>query len=145
MLAKSSKSHPMTTHIFSVLLIAIFCVAFCDSSSSVSEVNESLSLTYLWPLPLEFNFGNNSLSVDPGLSLAVAGNGGHSPIIRAAFDRYRRIIFKHSNGNYLFGRLRGRRLAYDISKLTIVVASDSEDVSSVRLKLSYLCDFNVRF
>lgn len=129
MIAHSPKSHSTTACVFSFLFTAVFSVFLCDSVPSVSKVNGSL--TYLWPLPSEFSSGNQTLSVDPALSLAAAGNGGNSAILRAAFDRYRRIIFKHSNGVSLFGRLRGRKLVYDISKLSIVVNSDDEDVSWV--------------
>ncbi|KAF3433775.1 hypothetical protein FNV43_RR24878 [Rhamnella rubrinervis] len=127
MIANSpAKSHTTSTRILSSLFIALFSFSLFDPFSSVSAVNESL--TYLWPLPWEFTSGNETLSVDPGLSLAIGGYGGNSDILRAAFDRYRGIIFKHSNGVYLFDRLRGRRLVYDISKLSIVVNSDSEDL-----------------
>lgn len=129
MIANSQpKFHTPSTRIFSSLFIALFTCFLCDPVSSVSVVNDSL--TYLWPLPSEFTSGNETLTVDPGLTLAVGGNGGNSSIIRAAFDRYRGIIFEHSNGVYLFDGLRGRRPVYDISKLTIVVNS-SEDVSRV--------------
>lgn len=116
---------------FSHVLVLIFAFALRDSQSlrlnSAPEIDDSL--TYLWPLPAEFTSGNDSLSVDPGLSLDVAGQGGNSGILREAFDRYRRIVFKHSGGVSVFDRLRGRRSVYDISKLKVIVNSDSEEVS----------------
>lgn len=113
------------------VLVLIFAFALRDSQSlrhkSAPEIDDSL--TYVWPLPAEFTSGNDTLSVDPGLSLAVGGNGENSSILRAAFDRYRRIVFKHSEGVSVFDRLRGRRSVYDISKLKVIVNSDSEEVS----------------
>ena len=128
MLAISPKSLTPTVHVFLSLILLCSSVLF-DSVTSVEEVNESI--TYLWPLPEEFTSGNETLSVDPDLWLTGAGNGGNSPIIRAAFDRYKGIIFKHSYGVSLFSLLRGRRPVYDITTLRIVVNSDSEVVSWV--------------
>ncbi|KAG6665727.1 beta-hexosaminidase 1 [Carya illinoinensis] len=93
---------------------------------SVPEINGSL--TYLWPLPSEFTFGNDTLSVDPSLSLTVGGKGGNSGILSAAFDRYRAIVFKHSDAFSIFSRFRGRRSVYDISELNVIVHSDSEEL-----------------
>lgn len=113
------------------ILVLIFVFALRDSQSlrlnSALEIDDSL--TYVWPLPAEFTSGNDTLSVDPGLSFAVGGNGENSSILRAAFDRYRRIVFKHSAGVSVFDRLRGRRSVYDISKLKVIVNSYSEEVS----------------
>ena len=101
-----------------LLILALFGVR----CSSASEVNASL--TYLWPLPSEFTSGNDTLSVDPGLSLSLAGRD--SAIVRAAFDRYKGIIFRHANAASPF---RGRNPLYDVRSLRIVVESDNEDVS----------------
>ncbi|KAE7996850.1 hypothetical protein FH972_001539 [Carpinus fangiana] len=112
------------------VLVLIFAFTLLDSQSlklnSAPEIDDSL--TYLWPLPVEFTSGNGTLSVDPGLSLDVAGQGGNSGILREAFDRYRRIVFKHSGGVSVFDRLWGRRSVYDISKLKVIVDSDSEEL-----------------
>ena len=91
--------------------------------NSTSDLDDSL--VYLWPLPSEFTFGEDVLAVDPDLSLAVGGDGGNSDIVREAFLRYRGIIFKHSTR---FSKFRGRSM-YDISKIRIIVHSDSEVVS----------------
>ncbi|EXB65336.1 Beta-hexosaminidase subunit [Morus notabilis] len=107
----------LTAAIF--LSFLAFSPVLCDS---VSEVNASLP--YLWPLPSEFTSGNDTLSVDPALSLALAGSGGRgSAIVRAAFDRYKGIIFNHANG----GTSRRSRV-YDIRSLKIVVDSDSDEL-----------------
>ncbi|XP_008245392.1 PREDICTED: beta-hexosaminidase 1 [Prunus mume] len=102
------------------------CVLQTQGLNSADEVNDSL--TYLWPLPSEFTFGNKTLSVHPQLSLVVGGNGGNSSILRLGFDRYKAIIFKNSHGVSSFDRIRGRRLSYDVTKLKVVVHSDSEDL-----------------
>ncbi|CAL9007960.1 unnamed protein product [Prunus brigantina] len=102
------------------------CVLQTQGLNSADEVNDSL--TYLWPLPSEFTFGNKTFSVHPQLSLVVGGNGGNSSILRLGFDRYKAIIFKNSHGVSSFDRIRGRRLSYDVTKLKVVVHSDSEDL-----------------
>jgi hexosaminidase len=68
--------------------------------------------------------------VDPTVTLIVAGNGGGSLIIRAAFDRYMGIIFKHASGRgSLLSRIRFLKMVeYDITSLKIVVHSDSEEL-----------------
>ncbi|KAB1217975.1 Beta-hexosaminidase 1 [Morella rubra] len=110
--------------IFLIVALALY-VSETLGLSSPPEINGNL--TYLWPLPSEFTHGNDTLSVDPGLLLAVGGIGGNSEILRAAFDRYRGIVFKHSDGLSIFSRLRGRRPAYDINKLKVIVHSDNEE------------------
>ncbi|BFG22595.1 hypothetical protein CerSpe_088690 [Prunus speciosa] len=102
------------------------CVLQTQGLNSADEVNDSL--TYIWPLPFEFTFGNKTLSVHPQLSLVVGGNGGNSSILRLGFDRYKAIIFKNSHGVSSFDRIRGMRLSYDVTKLKVVVHSDSEDL-----------------
>lgn len=133
--ARFSPPIPLETMLKShfVFLIFIFPLALFIPPAigllSVSGFDDSLP--YLWPLPADFTFGDQTLSVDPQLSLAVAGNGGSSEIVKAAFDRYRGIIFKHTSGVSVFDKLWGRRrrFVYDISELKIVVHSDSEEVS----------------
>ncbi|CAB4270693.1 unnamed protein product [Prunus armeniaca] len=102
------------------------CVLQTQGLNSADEVNDSL--TYLWPLPSEFTSGNKTFSVHPQLSLVVGGNGGNSSILRLGFDRYKAIIFKNSHEVSSFDRIRGRRLSYDVTKLKVVVHSDSEDL-----------------
>lgn len=72
-------------------------------------------------MPYNFTFGNRTLSVDPDLSLSVAGNGGKSVILNDAFDRYRRIIFTHESKSR-------RNVGYDIEKVTVVVHFDDQEV-----------------
>ncbi|XP_075670781.1 beta-hexosaminidase 1 [Castanea sativa] len=117
---------PFKSHFLFLILSLSLCVSQTLALNSVPEPDASL--TYLWPLPSEFTSGNRTLSVDPDLSLAVAGIGGNSAIVRAAFDRYRAIIFKHTSGISIFSRFTGRSSVYDISKLKIIVNSDNEEL-----------------
>lgn len=80
----------------------------------------SSSPVYLWPLPSNFTFGNQTLSIDPDLSLTVSGNVGNSVIVNDAFYRYRKIIFKHET--------KLRNVAYDIRRISVVVHSDDQEV-----------------
>lgn len=114
-----------------LLLLAIFFSLSIITSSSLSSPVHDDSPPYLWPLPAEFTSGEETLSVDPAVSLIVAGNGGGSPVVRAAFDRYMDIIFKHAFGRVssLFARIRFLRMVeYDITSLKIIVHSESEEV-----------------
>ncbi|KAK4579020.1 hypothetical protein RGQ29_028903 [Quercus rubra] len=118
---------PFKSHFLFLILSFSLCVSQTLALNSVPEPDAS-ALTYLWPLPSEFTSGNRTLSVDPDLSLAVAGIGGNSAIVRAAFDRYRAIIFKHTSGISIFSRFTGRSSVYDINKLKIIVNSDNEEL-----------------
>ncbi|XP_057436360.1 beta-hexosaminidase 1 [Lotus japonicus] len=117
-------------------LFLFFCAFLVSEAAAGSTLklkptpNPSDSLTYLWPLPSEFTSGDESLSVDPALTLSVAGNGGGSTIVRAAFDRYRGIIFKHTGSGFGFVRKLRERLVspYDVSRLNITVHSDNEEL-----------------
>ncbi|XP_059666199.1 beta-hexosaminidase 1 [Cornus florida] len=118
-----TKSLVTAIYIFSAILCALGSsqTLRLDSSSKIDE-----SLVYLWPLPSQFTFGNETLVVDPDLSFSfeVGGNGGVSAIVKDAFERYRGIIFKHSSRFLRFRSIR--KSAYDISKLRIIVRSDDE-------------------
>ncbi|KAF1860910.1 hypothetical protein Lal_00000325 [Lupinus albus] len=81
------------------------------------------SLPFIWPLPKKFTFGNESLSLDPKLSLS--GNAVSSPILRAAFDRYKEILFKNIHH---YGLVRTSETVYDLAKLKITVHSYSEEL-----------------
>ncbi|KAA8539415.1 hypothetical protein F0562_026107 [Nyssa sinensis] len=119
------KSLITTIYAFSVILCALGGSRTLRLNSE-SELDDSDSLVYLWPLPSEFTFGNDTLSIDPDLSLAVAGSGGSSAIVRDAFERYRSIIFKHSTR---FSKLKlWGKPVYDVSKLRIIVHSDNEEL-----------------
>ncbi|KAL6958171.1 Beta-hexosaminidase 1 [Sarracenia purpurea var. burkii] len=109
---------------FSSFVFKLLSLSLLKGLNSISELNESL--VFLWPLPSEFTFGNETLTVDPDLSLAVNGDGGNSVIVRDAFERYRAIIFKQTSW---FWRLKLRRNSdYDIGKIRIIVHSDDEEL-----------------
>lgn len=117
-----------------IIFSAILALSFTLALSFSVEVDQSL--TYIWPLPANFTSGNQTISIDPDLSLA--GNGARFTILKQAFDRYRAIIFKHSSTSTTTSRarasvynlFRGIRSGYDIAKLSIVVFSDNEEVGS---------------
>lgn len=119
------------SQVFFLFLISPLALLIPSALGFLSQSGFNDSLPYLWPMPSDFTFGNATLSVDPHLSLATAGDGGNSEILKAAFDRYRGIIFKHASGVSMFDKFWGRRrtFVYDISELKIVVQSDSEEVS----------------
>ena len=106
-----------------LLFLFVFFSTLCFSQAKVKA-----PVTYLWPLPAEYTSGNETLSVDPALSLVVGGNGGGSGILKVAFDRYKAIIFNGVSG---IGRIKQKKGSYDISKVRVVVQSASEDVSWV--------------
>lgn len=116
---------------FFLFLIFPLTLLIPSALGDLSQSGFNASLPYLWPMPSDFTFGNSTLSVDPQLSLVAAGNAGNSEILKAAFDRYRGIIFKHASGVSMLDKLWGRRrtFVYDISELKIDVQSDSEEVS----------------
>lgn len=84
------------------------------------------SPTYIWPLPSQYTSGNQTLTVNPNLTLVTRGNGGGSRIVSEAFDRYKRIIFEHAS---LKSPSSG--VDYDLKKLTILVHSDNEEVPRI--------------
>ncbi|KAI4382849.1 hypothetical protein MLD38_008758 [Melastoma candidum] len=94
-------------------------------AAGVADVD---SLTYVWPLPAEFSYGNGTLSVNPGLSLVAEGGGGGSGTIKDAFDRYYKIVFQHNDAFSIlnaFGR-RSKTAGFDINKLRVIVHSKDE-------------------
>lgn len=107
------------------------------------------SLTYIWPLPWQYTSGNQTLTVDPDLSIVADGSGANSLIISEAFDRYKRIIFRHTSP-----KLRSGGTGYDLSKLNVIVHSENEEVAfefpdivvQCSLSLSFLfgfCSYNL--
>ncbi|OWM70094.1 hypothetical protein CDL15_Pgr025944 [Punica granatum] len=108
------------------LLLAFFLLV--RSPHPISASKSADSLTYLWPLPSQFTSGDDTLSVDPALSLSVAGNGGSSRIVKDGFDRYKAIIFKNTETFSIFNAFRKKRVGYDIAKLKITVHSASEEL-----------------
>ncbi|XP_057248562.1 beta-hexosaminidase 1 isoform X2 [Beta vulgaris subsp. vulgaris] len=108
--------------IFSLLLPTLTLLSL--SSPSSSSLNDSL--TYIWPLPEYFTSGDETLTVDPDLSLSFSGG---SPIISDAFFRYKRLIFTHAFKIPAgFRSLRFSGPSFDIGVLQIVVHSSSEEL-----------------
>ncbi|XP_057979489.1 beta-hexosaminidase 1 [Malania oleifera] len=102
-----------------ILVSALLCTIGFDPRSELDY-----SPVYLWPLPSEYTFGNDTFSVDPNLSLVAGGSGGSSAIVREAFRRYKGIVFKHISGISKI-KLRGTS-GYDINSLRVIVHSDNE-------------------
>ncbi|KAI3865764.1 hypothetical protein MKX03_025510, partial [Papaver bracteatum] len=115
---------------FSFYFLTLFCfISVVESrklgfnSSLFQEVNGNNdgddSIVYIWPLPSKYTCGNNTVSVNPDLSLDISGNGGNSIIVSEGFQRYREIIFKHHSR-------KKSGVLYDVNKLRIIVNSDNE-------------------
>ncbi|KEH21878.1 putative beta-N-acetylhexosaminidase [Medicago truncatula] len=128
-------SKPRRTLSPSFIFFFLFFFISLSFASKTTPKHHSQSLTYLWPLPSNFTSGNHSLSVDPLLTLSVIGNGGvaSSPILDAAFDRYKGIIFKHAGFEFGKGFVRKLRerislIAYDVVGLNILVHSDDDEL-----------------
>ncbi|TKY50644.1 Beta-hexosaminidase 1 [Spatholobus suberectus] len=123
--SKSSQSHGFGVHTdIKCSHIVPRCCAFVVSQAlGVRTSPPHKSLPFIWPLPAKFSFGNETLSVDPALSLS--GNGASSAIVRDAFDRYKGIVFKHGDR---FSFLRTLRPVYDVTKLSITVHSLNEEL-----------------
>lgn len=98
---------------------------YLASSSSLSLASDdSDPLIYLWPLPKHFTHGNDTISVDPDLSLLVKGPGGSSYIVGEAFDRCKLAIFKHRSK---FVKPKSKiEATYDLTSLTVFVESANE-------------------
>ncbi|GAU12150.1 hypothetical protein TSUD_01160 [Trifolium subterraneum] len=116
----TSLTNTSTSHTLFILIAFAF---FISQSFGARILQPRNSLPFIWPLPAKFSFGNETLSVDPTLSLT--GNGAASSIVRAGFDRYKGIVFKNSNS---YGFLRTVNVAYDVSKLNVIVRSKSEEL-----------------
>ncbi|KAF1888805.1 hypothetical protein Lal_00036847 [Lupinus albus] len=122
-------------HIFFVSQSS-FAIEFENSTTQNHHHHDYPSLTYIWPLPSHFKFGDEIISVNPSLTLSIDSgkSDGDSEILTNAFFRYREIIFKHC-GSSGFGFVR-RSLreklvsvsSYDIELLKIIVHSDNEEL-----------------
>ncbi|KAF3796812.1 Beta-hexosaminidase 1 [Nymphaea thermarum] len=100
--------------------------AAAHSGGGSSAGHADKSGVFLWPIPKEFLYGNETLTVDPGLSLEASGGGGNSSLIESAFRRYKSYVFKH-HAKYS-GPRSARKFRYDVSKLTIVVNSGDDNL-----------------
>ncbi|XP_006857676.2 beta-hexosaminidase 1 [Amborella trichopoda] len=91
-------------------------------SSNLPKTDLNDSLAYIWPLPKQFTHGNLTVSISPDLVLEVEGKG----VIRDAFERYKKLIFKH-HAKYSSSEVR-ENFDYDVHRLKIVVYSDDENL-----------------
>ncbi|KAJ0979429.1 hypothetical protein J5N97_014903 [Dioscorea zingiberensis] len=113
-----------------VLLLIVLLASLSDAlhapaarrrvSKTSVDLNLGDELVYLWPLPKSFNHGNQTLTVDPDLSLQTQGAGWSSPIVAEAFERYKDLVFN----SQVFRR--GAFESYDVTTLTVVIDSDDD-------------------
>ncbi|XP_019453204.1 PREDICTED: beta-hexosaminidase 1-like [Lupinus angustifolius] len=130
-------THKLFLLIFHILFLSQSSLALEPLNSTTQNHNDhdSSSPTYIWPLPEHFNFGDETISVNPSLTLSIVSKGDDdSEIVTNAFFRYREIIFKHCRSNgFGFDRrsLREKLISissYDIEQLKIIVHSDNEEL-----------------
>lgn len=110
-----------------VFLLSLSLFTLVNSSRILSQQKSRLhfddSLTFIWPLPSQYTSGNQTLTVDPNLSLVVSGSGGGSLIVKEAFERYKYIIFRRAS------KVSKLSVAtYDVQKLSVIVRSDNEEL-----------------
>ena len=103
----------------------ICCALFVSQALGARTLEPQSSLPFIWPLPEKFIFGNETLSVDPAISISLSGNGAASNIVREAFERYKGILFEHGDR---FRFLRTLNPVYDVNKMIVIVHSNSEEV-----------------
>ncbi|CAM8962042.1 unnamed protein product [Rhodiola kirilowii] len=120
---------PFSCRSATIIAGLLYALSFSSHASSTLNLTVDLdaSLVYLWPLPTTFTLGTETLTVDPALSLDVGGNGGGSKILRDAFERYKRIIFKHRTSRVSRIELMGGS-PYDVSALKVIVEEGSEEL-----------------
>lgn len=114
----------LKTFFFSISIFSLVNARSIKSTHHHSiELDESL--TYVWPLPAQFTSGNDTLTVDPNLRLDFTGNGGGSGgsvVVEEAFERYKKIIFKHG------AKLAKSGEYFDVNRVTVIVHSDNDEV-----------------
>ncbi|ESW14701.1 hypothetical protein PHAVU_007G010100 [Phaseolus vulgaris] len=103
----------------------ICCALFVSQALGARTLEPQSSLPFIWPLPEKFIFGNETLSVDPAISISLSGNGAASNIVREAFERYKGILFEHGDR---FRFLRTLNPVYDVNKMIVIVHSNSEEL-----------------
>ncbi|KAJ3676649.1 hypothetical protein LUZ60_004061 [Juncus effusus] len=105
-----------------LLLLLLHFVSLSNGGRTPIIRNSDSSIVYLWPLPRNFTYGHQTLSVSPGLKLDLQGVNANSSIVQEAFGRYQDLIFKS-------WAHKGLSSAYDVSKLTVLVSSDDETLN----------------
>ncbi|XP_015076565.1 beta-hexosaminidase 1 [Solanum pennellii] len=123
----NSSQFLLKTFFFFFFSISIFSLVNARSIKSTHHHSIELdeSLTYLWPLPAQFTSGNDTLTVDPNLTLDFTGNGGGSGgsvVVEEAFERYKKIIFKHG------AKLAKSGEYFDVNRVTVIVHSDNDEL-----------------
>lgn len=80
--------------------------------------------SFIWPLPREHSHGNVTLVIDPGLKFS--SNLPESIVLKAAYERYQKLIFTHPT-KVKENMLRGNLLLV-LAEVHIEVKSTSEEV-----------------
>ncbi|KAK4353691.1 hypothetical protein RND71_025885 [Anisodus tanguticus] len=93
--------------------------------STIYSTKLDESLTYIWPLPSQFTSGNDTLTVNPNLTLEFTGNAGSRSVVvvEEVFERYKKIIFKHGAN-----KLSKAGDYFDINRVTVIVHSDNDEL-----------------
>ncbi|KAH7677994.1 hexosaminidase protein [Dioscorea alata] len=89
-------------------------------SKSSLDLDLNDTLVYLWPLPKNFSQGDQTLTVNPDLTLQLRGARGSSLIVSEAFERYKDLVFR--------SQVVLRGASFDVSTLTVVVESDDDEL-----------------
>ncbi|XP_074276214.1 beta-hexosaminidase 1 [Silene latifolia] len=115
---------PTTSKSLNLYLLTTTAAALLLVFLSASTATLDDSLTYIWPLPAHFTAGNDTLTVDPDLSLSFSGN---SDILSDGFLRYKHLIFKQvARFSSRFRFLQSS--VFDVSVLQIVLRSPDEEL-----------------
>ncbi|XP_059317651.1 beta-hexosaminidase 1 isoform X2 [Lycium ferocissimum] len=121
-MSSNSSQFQLKTLFFSTLIFQLVNSNSLKSTHHTTKLDESL--TYIWPLPSKFTSGNDTLTVDPNLTLEFTGyTGSGSVVIEEAFERYKKIIFKHGSN-----KLSKTGDYFDVSKVTVIVHSDNHEL-----------------
>ncbi|XP_060212628.1 beta-hexosaminidase 1 [Lycium barbarum] len=121
-MSSNSSQNSLKTLCFFTLIFQLVNSNSLKSTHQTTKLDESL--TYIWPLPSKFTSGNNTITVNPNLTLDFTGNtGSGSGVIEEAFERYKKIIFKHGSN-----KLSKTGDYFDVNKVTVIVHSDNHEL-----------------
>ena len=103
-----------------VLLLLASCQLVASDKSTTTDL--------LWPMPQSSQFGSKVYSLSSAaFSVATAGIGANSSIIKGAVDRYWKTIFETPTPFYPSGA--GSDVSGSLQALVINVESDDETLS----------------